>query len=67
MNEQKQTPEELIAGMAPDEICELLEEIGIEVDRDEASSIQRLIADLGSLDAALQAFGGEDDAQKNAA
>ena len=67
MDEFTQSPEDLIAGMNPDEICELLEEIGIEATSDEAEMIQDLIEELGSLEEALQALANQDGQDRKAA
>lgn len=67
MDEFTQSPEDLIAGMNPDEICELLEEIGIEATSDEAEMIQDLIEELGSLEEALQALASQDGQDRKAA
>ncbi|XZE56770.1 hypothetical protein SH139x_002902 [Planctomycetaceae bacterium SH139] len=56
MDEQQLSPEELIRGMAADEICELLEAMGITVTAQQAVSLQGLINRLGSLDAAFAAL-----------
>lgn len=56
MDETSLSPEELIAGMNPDEICELLAEMDIETSREQAVALQQMIAQFGSLDAAMDAF-----------
>ncbi len=56
MDEQQLSPEELIRGMEADEICELLEAMGITVTTQQAVSLQGLINRLGSLDAAFTAL-----------
>lgn len=67
MDEFNQSPEELIAGMSPDEICELLEEIGIDASSSEAEMIQELIEELGSLEDALEALAGQGGEERKAA
>jgi hypothetical protein len=57
MDETQLTPEELIAGMNPDEICELLAEMDIETTRDQALALQEMLSQFGSLEAAMDAFG----------
>jgi hypothetical protein len=56
MDDSQTTPEELIRGMTPDEICELLEEMGVQVSHAQAVAIQGLINRLGSLEAAFAAL-----------
>jgi hypothetical protein len=56
MDETSLSPEELIAGMNPDEICELLAEMDIETTREQAIALQQMISQFGSLDAAMDAF-----------
>lgn len=53
MDDQHLTPEELIAGMTPDEICELLAEMEVVSSIDEAKLIQQMIHEVGSLDEVL--------------
>ena len=67
MDESQLSQEELIVGMTPDEICELLEEIGVVANEEQASAMQRLVAQLGSLEAALDALGGDDTTDRRAA
>lgn len=67
MDEPRLTPEELIRGMTPDEICELLEEMGISVSPAQAVAIQGMINRLGSLDAAFEALGKDPRDQRSIA
>lgn len=55
MDESTPLPEELIAAMSTSELAEVLEELGIEADESQAAAIQRLVAQLGSLEAAIEA------------
>jgi hypothetical protein len=59
--EELQTPEEMIAGMRTDELQELLEEMGFETTEEQASGIQQLVVQLGSLEAAIEALVELDD------
>lgn len=54
MDDSHRTPEELIAEMGADELCELLEELGVAATEDQAEGIQQLVARLGSLEAAIE-------------
>lgn len=54
MDETMQTPEEMIAQMSTDELQELLEELGFETTEQQADGIKRLIAQLGSLESAIE-------------
>jgi len=56
MDESTPLPEELIAGMSTSELAEVLEDLGIEADETQAAAIQRLVAQLGSLEAAIEAI-----------
>jgi hypothetical protein len=56
MDESTPLPEELIAGMSTSELAEVLEDLGIEADEAQAAAIQRLVAQLGSLEAAIEAI-----------
>lgn len=56
MDESTPLPEELIAGMSTSELAEVLEDLGIEADEAQAAVIQRLVAQLGSLEAAIEAI-----------
>lgn len=56
MDESTPLPEELIASMSTSELAEVLEELGIEADELQAAAIQRLVAQLGSLEAAIEAL-----------
>lgn len=67
MDEFNQSPEDLIAGMSPDEICELLEEIGIETSSEQAEMIQELIEELGSLEEALEVLANQASEDRKAA
>jgi hypothetical protein len=53
MDDFSQNPEELIAGMSTDELQELLAELGIEATDEEAAGIKSLVAEMGSLEAAI--------------
>lgn len=68
MEESTPLPEELIAGMSTSELAEVLEDLGIEADEAQAAAIQRLVAQLGSLEAAIEAvdFLDETDDRKAA-
>lgn len=48
--------EDLIQQMAPDELQELLEDLGFNRSPEMALGIQRLVAELGTLDAAIVAL-----------
>ncbi len=61
MDDTLQTPEELIADMSADELCELLEELGIEASDNQARGIKDLVAQLGSLEMAIDALTLMDD------
>jgi len=67
MDDSHATPEELIRGMTPDEICELLEEMGIEVNHTQAVAIQGLLNRLGSLEAAFAALDADDQPRRSIA
>ncbi len=56
MDESTPLPEELIAGMSTSELAEVLEDLGIEANEAQAAAIQRLVAQLGSLEAAIEAI-----------
>ncbi|WP_164101752.1 hypothetical protein [Candidatus Laterigemmans baculatus] len=56
MDESNLSSENLIAEMTPEEICELLAEMGMETTTDQAESLQRLIGELGSLEEAIEAL-----------
>lgn len=60
MDESNLTSENLIAEMTPEEICELLSEMGMETTIEQAAAIQHLIGEVGSLEAAFDAL--QDDA-----
>jgi hypothetical protein len=66
--EDTPSPEELIAGMNPDEICELLEEMGVNATLQQATAIQALVIEFGSLDATLELLSklGESNVDDNA-
>lgn len=51
----EETPEDLIAQLSIPELVEVLEELGIEADHKQAASIQKLVAQLGSVEAAIEA------------
>lgn len=50
----EETPEDLIAQLSIPELVEVLEELGIEADHEQAASIQKLVAQLGSVEAAIE-------------
>ena len=54
--EDQLTPEELIIQMSPDELQELLGEMGLEATTETADSIQQLVKQLGSFEAAIGAL-----------
>lgn len=60
------TPETLVLGMEPEELQELLQDMGFEPTRQTAAAIQSLIRQLGSLDAAIAAL-HDDQVQRRAA
>lgn len=60
MDDINLSPEELIAGMAPEEICELLAEMGMDATVSEAAAIQGMVAEFGSIEAAFEALADED-------
>lgn len=49
-----ETVEDLIERMTADEVCELLSEMGVEIDDQQAIVLQRMIESLGSIDEALR-------------
>ncbi|HBJ33823.1 MAG TPA: hypothetical protein DDZ51_03465 [Planctomycetaceae bacterium] len=61
MDDITQTPEELIANMSTDELQELLGELGVDASDDQAAGIKDLVAQLGSLEAAMNALEVLDD------
>ncbi len=67
MDDQHLTPEALIAGMTPDEICELLAEMDIDASVDEARLIQQMIREVGSLDEVLDVLENGLDGLREAA
>lgn len=67
MDESNLSSENLIAEMTPEEICELLSEMGTETTVDQAAAIQRLIGELGSLEAAFEALQDDSDQADRAA
>jgi len=50
------TPEELITAMTTEELQELLDEMGFGSTEAQATGIKSLVAQLGSLDAAIDAI-----------
>ncbi len=56
-----QTPEEMIAEMSTDELQELLGELGIDANEQQAAGIKQLVDQLGSLEAAIEALFQLDD------
>ncbi len=69
MDESTQTPEEMIAEMSTDELQELLGELGFETTDEQAAGIKQLVAQLGSLEAAIETLSelDEDDDVRRAA
>jgi len=61
MDDFAQTPEELIANMNTDELQELLSELGFDATDEQAAGIKDLVAQLGSLEAAINALEVLDD------
>jgi len=61
MDDIAQTPEELIANMSNDELQELLGELGFDATDEQAAGIKDLVAQLGSLEAAIGALEMLDD------
>lgn len=51
----EETLEDLIAQLRIPELVEVLEDLGIEADHEQAASIQKLVAQLGSVEAAIEA------------
>jgi|GEM_PF-6787372 len=49
-----ETVEDLIERMTADEVCELLSEMGVEIDDQQAIVLQRMIESLGSIEEALR-------------
>src|SRR5690606_21718549 len=60
-DETMQTPEEMIAEMSTDELQELLGELGIDANEQQAAGIKQLVDQLGSLEAAIEALFQLDD------
>jgi len=56
MSGEAMTPEELILNMTNDELVELLEDMGLQSDPAVADGIRRLVAELGSVEAAVIAL-----------
>jgi len=56
MSEEPLSPEEVILQMTSEELCELLEDMGLEASPQIAHGIRRLIVELGSVDAAIVAL-----------
>ncbi len=56
MSGEAMNPEELILNMTNDELVELLEDMGLESDLAVADGIRRLVAELGSVEAAVIAL-----------
>lgn len=50
-----ESPEDLIAQLSIPELVEVLEDLGIEADYKKAASIQKLVGQLGSVEAAIEA------------
>ena len=61
------TPEELIVQMGADELQELLTDMGFEATESMASSIQNLVKQLGSLEAAIALLSDDDSSMSRAA
>ncbi|MFM2001565.1 MAG: hypothetical protein RI963_991 [Planctomycetota bacterium] len=51
----EETLEDLIAQLRIPELVEVLEDLGIEANHEQAASIQKLVAQLGSVEAAIEA------------
>lgn len=49
-----ETVEDLIERMTAEEVCELLSEMGVEIDDQQAIVLQRTIESLGSIEEALR-------------
>ncbi|MEM9586279.1 MAG: hypothetical protein AAGA03_03280 [Planctomycetota bacterium] len=56
MSDEALTPEELVLRMDADELLELLEELGFSPTTESAHAIQTLVAEMGSLEAAIVAL-----------
>lgn len=56
MSGESMTPEELILNLTTDELIELLEDMGLESSPAVADGIRRLVAELGSVEAAVIAL-----------
>lgn len=51
----EETLEDLIAQLSIPELVEVLEDLGIEANHEQTASIQKLVAQLGSVEAAIEA------------
>lgn len=54
MSEEELQPEELITAMTPDEVCELLSELGLPSTPEKARALQQLVSSAGSIEAAFE-------------
>lgn len=59
MDDESLTPEELLLSMTNDELVELLEEMGLTSTFEVADGIRQLVAELGSVEAAVIALTDE--------
>lgn len=66
MDDTMQTPEEMIAQMSTDELQELLAELGFDTTPRQAQGIQQLVAQLGSLEAAIETLADLDQIRRAA-
>ena len=66
MDDSMQTPEEMIAQMSTDELQELLAELGFDTTAQQAQGIQQLVAQLGSLEAAIETLADLDQIRRAA-
>jgi len=61
-DETMQTPEEMIAEMSTDELQELLGELGVDATEQQAAGVKQLVAQLGSLESAIETLFQLDEA-----
>lgn len=66
MSEPTSSPESVILNMTPGELAELLEEIGLKASPELIEGIRGLVAELGSVDAAIKLL-SVDDRERRAA
>lgn len=59
MSDESLTPEELILSLSTEELVELLDDMGLESTPEVADGIRRLVAELGSVEAAVIALTDE--------